>query len=147
MKLIEIGVLRKQPQGFKAFIPHPFPPKSGFDFAHNILVKNEKATRLIGKLDGVTKRLPDIDFFLLMYLRKDAASSSQIEGTVATMVDAIEAEVNTNANIPSDVDDILHYIKAVNYGIKRVKEDDFPITLRFIRELHKKLMHEARATH
>ena len=86
MKLIEIGINRQQPQGFKAFVPHPFPPQDNLDFPSNILIKNEKATRLIGKLDGVTKQLPDVDFFLLMYLRKDAASSSQIEGTVATMV-------------------------------------------------------------
>ena len=148
MKLIEIGINRQQPQGFKAFIPHPFPPQDNLDFPSNILIKNEKATRLIGKLDGVTKQLPDVDFFLLMYLRKDAASSSQIEGTVATMVDAIEAEIETiNTNIPADVDDILHYIQAVNYGMRRVVEDNFPLTLRFIRELHEKLMHQARATH
>ena len=148
MKLIEIGINRQQPQGFKAFIPHPFPPQDNMDFPSNILIKNEKATRLIGKLDGVTKQLPDVDFFLLMYLRKDAASSSQIEGTVATMVDAIEAEIETiNTNIPADVDDILHYIQAVNYGMKRVVEDNFPLTWRFIRELHEKLMHQARATH
>lgn len=148
MKRIEIGVVRNQPQGFKAFIPHPFPPESGLDLPPRTLIKNEKATRLIGKLDGVTKQLPDVDFFLLMYLRKDAASSSQIEGTVATMVDAIEAEIGTtSSNIPADVDDILHYIQAVNYGMNRVLVDKFPISLRFIRELHEKLMHQARATH
>ncbi len=148
MKRIEIGVVRNQPQGFKAFIPNPFPPEHGLDFSPRALVKNEKATRLIGKLDGVTKQLPDVDFFLLMYLRKDAASSSQIEGTVATMVDAIEAEMGTaNSNIPADVDDILHYIQAVNYGMSRVLVDKFPISLRFIRELHEKLMLQARATH
>ncbi|MDR3476954.1 MAG: Fic family protein [Gammaproteobacteria bacterium] len=147
MKAVEIGIFKKQPKGFSAFIPHPFPPKNGLAFSSNILIKNETATRLIGKLDGVTKRLPDVDFFLLMYLRKDAASSSQIEGTMANMVDAIEAEVQTNADIPEDVDDILHYIQAVNYGMTRVIEDNFPITLRFIRELHEKLMDKARATH
>ena len=92
------------------------------------------------------KLLPDADFFLLMYLRKDAASSSQIEGTMATMVDAIEAEVKVSEKIPADVDDILHYIKALNYGVKRVTKDNFPISLRLIRELHKELMHKARAT-
>ena len=98
-------------------------------------------------MDGITKLLPDSDFFLLMYLRKDATSSSQIEGTMATMIDAIEAEVKVNENIPHDVDDILHYINALNYGIKRVTSDDFPMALRFVRELHEKLMYKARATH
>lgn len=147
MKPIEIGTMRIQPEGFKAFIPNSFPSRGGFEFNPNISKKNNEATRLLGKLDGITKLLPDSDFFLLMYLRKDAASSSQIEGTMATMIDAIEAEVKVSENIPEDVDDILHYIKALNYGIKRVTADNFPMALRFVRELHKELMSKARATH
>ncbi len=147
MKPVEIGKLKTQSGGFKTFILNPFPPKGGFDFGPGIIRKNNEAARLLGKLDGITKLLPDSDFFLLMYLRKDAATSSQIEGTAATMIDAIEAEVKMNIKIPKDVDDILHYIKALNYGIKRVRDDSFPITLRFIRELHKQLMNKAGATH
>jgi len=146
MKKVEIGKNIQQITGYKAFIPNKFPPEDGFSFDSSILKKNEQATRLLGKLDGITKLLPDIDFFLWMYIRKDAASSSQIEGTKATMVDAIEAEAKINVNVPQDVDDILHYIKALNFGMKRVKDDNFPISLRFIRELHLKLMDKARAT-
>jgi Fic family protein len=142
-----IGELKQQREGYKAFIPYPFPPKPGFSFDATILKKNEEATRLLGKLDGITKLLPDSDFFLLMYLRKDAASSSQIEGTMATMVDAIDAEVQTRSDIPEDVDDILHYIKALNFGIDKVQRENFPFALRFIKDLHRELMKGARATH
>ncbi len=147
MKIFKIGTNIQQKEGFKAFVPDFFPPKDGLNFDPSLLKKNDEATRLLGKLDGITKLLPDVDYFLLMYLRKDAASSSQIEGTMATMIDAIEAEVKVGENIPEDVDDILHYIKALNYGIKRATEDNFPLTLRFVRELHKELMYKARATH
>lgn len=147
MNNYKIGTNVDQKEGFKAFVPAPFPPKEGLSFTPALLKKNDEATRLLGKLDGITKLLPDSDFFLLMYLRKDAASSSQIEGTMATMIDAIEAEVKVSTNIPEDVDDILHYIKALNYGINRVKTGNFPMALRFIRELHKELMHKARVTH
>lgn len=147
MQNVKIGQNIEQKEGFKAFTLNSFPPKEGFIFEPKVLKKNNEATRLLGKLDGITKLLPDSDFFLLMSLRKDATSSSQIEGTMATMIDAIEAEVKTNTNIPEDVDDILHYIKALNYGMKRVTTDNFPIALRFIRELHKQLMYKARATH
>ena len=82
-----------------------------------------------------------------MYLNKDAASSSQIEGTRATMIDAIAAKTGSMTNIPEDVDDILHYIKALNYGIRRVTSENFPMSLRFIKELHKELMNKARASH
>lgn len=147
MKITEIGKLIKQPEGFKAFIPNPFPPKKGFDFNAKLIKLNEKASMAVARLDGVTKRLPDSNFFLLMYLRKDATASSQIEGTQATMIDAIEAEVQVNTNIPQDVDDIIHYIKALNYGMKRVTQDQFPVSLRLIKELHNILMKKARTTH
>jgi len=147
VKNIKIGLNIAQKEGFKAFTPEPFPPREGFNFDPKILKKNDEATRLLGKLDGITKLLPDCDFFLLMYLRKDAASSSQIEGTRATMIDAIAAEVKLDTDMPADVDDILHYLKALNYGMKRMSDDNFPMALRFIRELHKQLMHKARATH
>ncbi len=147
MKRIELGNYIEQKGGFKAFLPNPFPPKGGFEWDAKLLKKADDATRLLGKLDGITKLLPDADFFLLMYLRKDAASSSQIEGTQATMIDAIEAEAKVNTKIPKDVDDILHYIKALNYGMKRMEDDKFPVSVRFVRELHAKLMDQARATH
>ena len=147
MRKVELGTFLKQDAGYTAFIPHAFPPPGLADFEPSIYKKSDRATRLIGKLDGITKLLPDADFFLLMYLRKDATSSSQIEGTRATMIDAIEAEAQVNADIPQDVDDILHYIKALNYGMNRVENEGFPVSLRFIRELHKELMDSARATH
>jgi len=146
VKRVEIGKYVIQPNGFRAFVPNPFPPQEGFEFSPTTLRKDNQATRLLGKLDGITKLLPDADFFLLMYLRKDAASSSQIEGTSATMVDAIEAEVKVTEKIPRDVDDILHYIKALNYGVRRLTQDNFPMALRLIRELHKELTDNARTT-
>src|SRR3989338_560320 len=141
----KIGELQQQKEGFQAFIPAPFPPRDGFKFSSVISRKNDIAIRLLGKLDGITQLLPDMEFFLFMYIRKDAASSSQIEGTRATMIDAIEAEAKVDSDIPEDVDDILHYIKALNYGLARLER--FPFVLRFLRELHKELMTGARATH
>lgn len=140
-----IGKNIKQPSGFKAFILEPFPNKALFNYSSEIIKKNTEATRLLGKLDGITQLLPDVDFFIYMYVRKDATASSQIEGTKATIIDALEAEVKIESKFPSDVDDILRYIQALNYGLKRL--EIFPLSLRFIREIHKELMEEARATH
>jgi len=140
-----IGEYRQQVEGYKAFIPNKFPPDKELRFSQSLVLKHSTAQRLLGKLDGITQLLPDVDFFLFMYIRKDAASSSQIEGTQATMVDAIQAEARTSDSLPKDVDDIAHYIKALNYGLERLK--DFPLSLRFIRELHKELMEGARTSH
>ena len=134
-----------QSWGFKAFIPEKFPSENMI-FSPELLQKANLATRLIGKLDGITEILPDIDFFLLMYIRKDASSSSRIEWTRATMADAIEAANTKNThNLPDDVDDILHYISALQYAIERLR--DFPMSLRVIKEIHGVLMQGARTSH
>ena len=142
----KIGIYRVQPEGFKAFILEPFPPKDMLVFSPSIQQKHAEAMRLLGKLDGITDLLPDRDYFLEMFVRKDASSSSQIEGTQASISDAIEAlNIERRNNLSQDVDDILHYIDALNYGLERAKK--FPFSLRFIRELHEKLMIGARNTH
>jgi len=141
---IEIGKQVKQKEGFSAFIPNPFPPKGIFELSTPILIKAAEADHLVGKLDGITHTLPDLEFFLHMFVAKDATSSSQIEGTMATMIDAIELAAGV-ATKETDADDILFYIQALNYGIERLK--DFPLSLRLIREIHKKLMTGARITH
>lgn len=141
---MQIGRLIKQAEGYQAFIPDKFPAVELLAFSADILLKAGKAERLIGKLDGITHVLPDADFFLSMYIIKDATSSAQIEGTRATMMDVLEMRLGINAK-DTDADDILYYIKALNYGAERLSQ--FPFSLRFIRELHKELMTGARSTH
>lgn len=141
---MSIGTLKKQDSGYKAFIPNPFPFKELLNFTPDILAKAATAERLLGKLDGITHILPDADFFLNMYIFKDATSSAQIEGTRATMIDALEMKAGINVK-DTDADDILHYIQALHYGTERLQ--NFPFSLRFIREIHYELMHNARSTH
>jgi len=146
MNKIIIGQYITQLEGYKAFTPLPFPPQEKIQLSDAIIKKHTEAIRLLGKLDGITELLPDKNQFLRMFIRKDASSSSQIEGTNASMEDSIEKEnVEPSNSLPQDVDDILHYIDALNYGLKRMPE--FVFNLRFIRELHSKLMTGARATH
>ena len=145
MNSFVIGRNVTQQGGFKAFIPAIFPPAGDIKLPKNIAVSHTEAIRLLGKLDGITALLPDKDWFLKMFIQKDASSSSQIEGTNATMMDVIEKQnVEPRITLPEDVDDIIHYIDALNYGIERSR--DFPFSLRFIRELHEKLMTKARGT-
>ncbi len=60
------------------------------------------------------------------------------------MVDAMEKRAGV-ATKETDADDILYYIKALNYGLDRI--NTLPLSLRFICELHNKLMTGARASH
>jgi len=141
----QIGRYIQQKEGHKTFTPFEFPPKGGFQISPKLHKKHEEAIRLVGKLDGITRLLPDKDFFLLMFIKKDAAYSSQIEGTKATLQDAVAAPVTEDKfRQHPDVDDIVHYVEAVNYGIERIKT--LPISLRLIKEIHERLMVGARST-
>jgi len=62
----------QQSEGYKAFTPFDFPPKEGFFISSKLYKKHEEAIRLVGKLDGITRLLPDKDFFISMFVVKDA---------------------------------------------------------------------------
>ncbi|GAJ09307.1 unnamed protein product, partial [marine sediment metagenome] len=95
--MITIGRYIQQRGNFKAFIPDTFPPKGlSYDNAQTIRLLSE-ANLLVGKLDGIAKLLPDINFFIFMYIKKESAYSSQIEGTKARLTDALLAEVEKTA--------------------------------------------------
>lgn len=135
---MKIGKLIQQPAGYKAFIPDNFPPEEQIILNPKTQQLHARAVLMLGKLDGITQLLPDLDFFILMYLRKEAAKSSEIEGTKATIIDVIKSEAEIESRFPQDVERILHYIQAMEYGLKRL--ETFPLSLRFIKEIHQILL-------
>ncbi|MBN1271915.1 MAG: Fic family protein [Candidatus Aminicenantes bacterium] len=136
--MIQIGKYVKQKGNYYAFVPETFPPKGIAYNEPNVVKLLADANLLLGKLDGLTKLIPDIDFFIFMYMNKEAAFSSQVEGTKANLTDALQAEVERTPDLPNDVDDILHYIKAMNMGLERL--NSLPLSLRLIKEVHATLL-------
>ncbi len=104
------------------------------------------ADRALGRLDGIVKTVPDPDFFIAMYVRREAVLSSQIEGTQSTLEDLLAAELGPSAQaVPDDVEEIVNYVSAMNYGLNRLGE--LPLSLRLIREIHKQLLSGVRGAH
>ena len=141
---VNIGKYIKQIEGYKAFIPEKFPPKNLSFQGERLIQLLSTSSLLLGKLDGLTKLVPDIDFFIFMYIKKEATLSSQIEGTKARLTDALHAEIEKAPELPPDVDDILHYIEAMNIGLNELK--NIPLSLRLIKKIHQVLLMEARST-
>ncbi len=129
---------------YKAFVPNHLPFEIKVDAVLQHLLS--KADIALGRLDGIAEVLPDVDFFIFMYVRKEATLSSQVEGTVATFSDVLKAEAKIkDMEIHNDVDEILNYIKAMNYGLERLQT--LPLSLRLIREIHKILLTGVRGAH
>src|SRR5712691_11308321 len=128
-----------QPAGFHAFIPAPLPPDPEIAFDPLMATLLSRADQAIGRLDGEIRNVPNPDFFVAMYVRREAVLSSQIEGTQSTLEDLLAVELEPRiADMSRDVNEIVNYVAAMNHGLSRLSS--LPLSLRLIREIHAQLM-------
>jgi Fic family protein len=133
----------RQPTGYRAFLPAPLPPEPQVDLSGKLQSLLSAADRALGRLDGAVSTIPNPDLFVLMYVRKEAVLSSQIEGTQSSLQDLLAAEAKlADATRPDDVGEVINYVRAMNHGLKRLAE--LPVSVRLIREIHAELMRGAR---
>jgi len=145
MKKNRVGKYVTQPADYKAYIPEPLPP-SPIKYDNELRNLLSEADRALARFDGITTVLPNPELFVAMYVKKEALLSSQIEGTQASLEGVLRFEANlpTAENI-NEIKEVVNYIKALNYGIERLKI--LPLSLRLIKEIHKILIEETRGTH
>jgi Fic family protein len=95
----------RQPAGYRAFIPNDLPPRPMLEIDTEMQSYLSRADRAMGRLDGSIQTLPNPDLFVMMYVRKEAVLSSQIEGTQASINDLLKAEARRRSgalHTPSD---------------------------------------------
>jgi Fic family protein len=133
------GAYQQQSEGYRAFIPAPLPP-ADLRLDGPLQRALSDADTALGRLDGSVQTLPNPDLFVLMYVRKEAVLSSQIEGTQSSLHDLLAAEAQALGadRIARDVDEVINYVKAMRYGLARLRE--LPMSVRLIREIHHELM-------
>lgn len=129
----------RQAAGYRAFIPSPLPPNPQLVVDAELQSLLSRADRALGRLDGSIQTLPNPNMFVMMYVRKEAVLSSQIEGTQASINDLLKAEAEIyDQQMPKDVDEVVNYLSAMNHGIARL--NDLPLSVRLIKEIHEKLL-------
>ncbi|HMK91218.1 MAG TPA: Fic family protein [Methylocystis sp.] len=139
------GAYQRQPTGYSAFIPAPLPPQPPIALSGELARLLSRADMALGRLDGSILTLPNPDLFVFMYVRKEAVLSSQIEGTQSSLQDLLAAEARLySREAPKDVNEVVNYVKAMNYGLERLS--DLPISVRLFREIHAKLLDGARGS-
>jgi Fic family protein len=138
----------KQRTGYAAFIPAPLPPDPPIALDGPLHTLLSRADQAVGRLDGVIQTVPNPDFFVYMYVRREAVLSSQIEGTQSTLEDLLVVELEPRPvwrELPQDVDEVVRYVHAMNYGLSRLS--DLPLSLRLITEIHRELLTGSRGSH
>jgi Fic family protein len=138
----------KQRTGYVAFIPAQLPPDPPVVLDGPLHALLSRADQAVGRLDGVIQTVPNPDFFVYMYVRREAVLSSQIEGTQCTLEDLLAVELEPRPawrDLPQDVDEVVRYVHAMNYGLARLS--DLLLSLRLITEIHRELLTGARGSH
>ena len=125
---------------YQSFRPAPLPPNPPISLSGELVAKLVDANKKLAALDGLSARIPNMDLFVSMYVRKEALLSSQIEGTQCTLDDILNPlmEENTNRN----VSDVVNYIKATEFALNRLHS--LPLCNRLIKETHAVLMEGVR---
>lgn len=118
-----------------AFVPHPLPPSPPVEMSGRLSELQFSAAHMLGRLDGAVQNFPNKHLFLYQYIRAEAVMSSRIEGTQSTLVDLLEYEITDQPNLP-DVVEVSNYVRAVEHGLRRLRDDGFPLSSRLIRETH-----------
>ena len=108
----------------------------------NVLL--EQASSELGGLNTFSDLVPNIDVYIQMHIRTEANKSSKIEGTKTSIEEDLMSAEDVLPEKRDDYEEVHNYINAMNFGINRIKADDFPLSMRLIREIHEVLMRGVR---
>ena len=125
------------PSGYWAFIPAPLPPN--LDWSLSLVSPLSDAERDLSKLAALATVFPFPRLLVQPFTHNEAVLSSRIEGTRASLEDLYTYETTQLSFFEQtdDVREVHNYVKALDYGLERVKT--LPVSLRLIREIHEKL--------
>ena len=101
-----------------------------------------RADQALGAINTIASVLPSPELFVAMFIQKEALLSSQIEGTQSSLVDVLG--VDADQEPVADVGEVVNYIQAMRHGLQRLQKEDFPVSLRLLREIHGVLMQQVR---
>jgi Fic family protein len=123
--------------GRKAFVPNPLPP-AGLDL-NPLAGAIAEASQAIGELKGIGRAIANPMLLIRPLQRREAVSSSSMEGTYTTLSDLFLFEAGVaDAGKKEDNREVLNYVRALEGAIEEL--DGLPISSRLLRNAHRLLL-------
>ena len=107
-----------------------------------LLELHSQADRALGELNAFSQLVPNVDFFIQMYVAREATYSSRIEGTQTNVEDAFKQADDVAPEQRDDWSEVQNYIQALNYAVGRL--DTLPLSNRLLKETHAILLQGVR---
>lgn len=127
----------------RAFVPKPLPPHPS-PLTPEISARLQQAIARLSELRVASHLVPSPDLFNYAFVRKEAVLSSQIEGVQATLTDLLNYEADPEQE-SADLQEVCNYLDALQFARKQLGEPKgLPLSLRLIKEMHKRLMRGVR---
>lgn len=124
----------------RAFVPDPLPASMPeLSPATFLLVADARAA--LAALDGTARQLPEPRLLRKLALRREAHSTSALEGTYAPLAEVVTADEEETASL--ELVEILNYVRMAKLGFARVSEGQ-AITRSMLAELQGVLMRGTR---
>ncbi|MBI0475380.1 Fic family protein [Sphingomonas sp. MA1305] len=118
-----------------AFVPDALPPKIDLNA---IAIPMAEAMQAIGELKGACRRLSNPYILISPLQRREALTSSAMEGTFTTADDLALAEVGIERDHDDSTREVRNYLRALNHSLGML--DELPICHRVITSAHEILL-------
>ncbi len=129
----------------RAFVPHALPPADPPLAADSYAAANRRAEMALARLAGVAGLVPSVDWLIYSAIRKEALTTSQIEGTQATLTDLFDDEAGRVLANTADVEEVTNYLRAWRLVRDNLRsEAGLPISVRLLCDAHRLLLDGAR---
>ncbi|MBF9050934.1 Fic family protein [Roseobacter sp. HKCCD9010] len=127
------GHLVDTPNNVKAFVPNALPPE--LDLA-SLIVPLQNARDAIAELRGASRRLGNPYILVRPLQRREALTSSAMEGTFTTDDDLLIADAGMDEASDQASIEVRNYLRALSESLRMLQEDGLPICHKVIRTAH-----------
>jgi Fic family protein len=100
------------------------PPEDNKIYTKEVLLALAKANRALGKLDGISQKLPNPLMLVNTISLQEAKSSSEIENIFTTDDELYKAISTTDTSISPAAKEVMNYREALWIGIEGIKQKD-----------------------